>query len=435
MRAPLPANEQQRLSVLRQFQILDTLPEPEFDELTQLASQICQTPIALISLVDAERQWFKSRVGIDASETHRDLAFCAHAILEDQPLVVPNATKDERFADNALVTSDPNIRLYMGAPLITSQGYPLGTLCVIDRVPRNLTAEQIHAVEVLAKQVVSQFELRSKMREMAELVTEVESVKTELQRSNRELEDFASVASHDLQEPLRKIQVFADRLKANYGGDLSEKGQDYLNRMQNAGSRMQRLITDLLTFSRVTTKMQPFREVDLARIAREVTSDLEIRLEETDGKLEIEELPSIEADSTQMRQLFQNLVGNALKFHRDGVPPVVRIRCEPDKGDATGSDASQGTPDAGRRYRISFEDNGIGFDETYAERIFAVFHRLHGRQEYDGTGVGLAVCKRIVERHHGTITARSKAGHGSTFTVLLPERQAGKAGASNGSTP
>jgi signal transduction histidine kinase len=231
-----------------------------------------------------------------------------------------------------------------------------------------------------------------------------------LEQSNRELQDFAYVASHDLQEPLRKIQAFGDRLKSKHGDVLTTEGSGYLERMQNAAHRMQLLINDLLQFSRITTNAQPFKPVDLGKVAREVLSDLEARLEQTAGRVQIDELPTIDADPLQMRQLLQNLIGNALKFHRKDIPPIVQVRWH-----------RNGNAD--RYCEVFVEDNGIGFDEKYLDRIFGVFQRLHGRGEYEGTGVGLAICRKIVARHSGSITAKSKPGQGTTFIVTLPVHQ------------
>ena len=221
----------------------------------------------------------------------------------------------------------------------------------------------------------------------------------ELERSNQELQDFAYVASHDLQEPLRKIQAFGNLLEDEYGAALDE-GKTYLDRMRNAASRMQVLINDLLTFSRVTTKALPFSQINLTVIAKEVVVDLEALVDATEGTVEIVELPIIEADPLQMRQLLQNLIGNALKFHRSGVPPLVRVSAEVQVNPQTDEE----------QCLLMVEDNGIGFDEKYLDRIFIVFQRLHARGEYEGTGIGLAVVRKIVERHRGTITARSTVG-------------------------
>ena len=242
----------------------------------------------------------------------------------------------------------------------------------------------------------------------------------ELARSNAELEQFAYVASHDLQEPLRKIQAFGDRLKSKCDAAQLQDGRDYLERMQSAAARMQTLINDLLTFSRVISATQPFVSVDLGAVTKEVLTDLEVRIEQTRAKVEVGELPTIEADPLQMRQLLQNLVGNALKFQAPNSQPLIKIQAKTIK--TAFADGPEATP-SDELCELTVEDNGIGFDEKYLEKIFAMFQRLHGRSEYEGTGVGLAVCRRITDRHGGIITARSKPGEGATFIVTLPIRQ------------
>jgi PAS domain S-box-containing protein len=239
----------------------------------------------------------------------------------------------------------------------------------------------------------------------------------QLERSNRELQDFAYVASHDLQEPLRKIVVFGERLKEKCGEDLSTEGHDHLERMRKAAARMQILINDLLSFSRVTTKALPFAEVDLARTAQEVVSDLEGRIEMVKGRVELGSLPVIEAEPLQMRQLLQNLIGNALKFRRPEEPPVVKVDARIVSGPRPRAE-SEGP--AEQLCELTVSDNGIGFDEKYLDRIFNVFQRLHTRNEYEGTGMGLAIARKIALYHGGDITARSKLGHGSAFTMTLP---------------
>ena len=229
-----------------------------------------------------------------------------------------------------------------------------------------------------------------------------------LARSNRELEQFAYIASHDLQEPLRKITSFSSRLVSKYNDALGEQGLDYISRMESATIRMQSLIEGLLIYSRVTTKAQPFSSVNLSTIVYEVLSDLETAIRESGAAVTCEGLTSIEADPLQMRQLFQNLIGNALKYHAPGVAPVISL-C----GETTQSSST-----------ITVSDNGIGFEQKYAEQIFGVFQRLHGRSsEYKGSGIGLSVCRKIVERHGGTITARGEIDKGAIFTVTLPVRQ------------
>jgi signal transduction histidine kinase len=259
--------------------------------------------------------------------------------------------------------------------------------------------------------------LRTVITQRQRAEAELSRFAAQLELSNRELQDFASVASHDLQEPLRKIQAFGDRLKAKQGPALTDEGRDYLERMQHAAGRMQTLINDLLTLSRVTTKAQPFVPVDLAEVTREVLSDLEVRIEQGGGRVEVGDLPTIDADPVQIGQLLQNLIGNALKFHRAEEAPVVKIQGR--LLDDQGRRPDENPPPHGR-CQITVEDNGIGFDEKYLDRIFTVFQRLHGRSEYEGTGVGLAVCRKIAERHGGSITARSTPGRGATFAVMLP---------------
>ena len=234
----------------------------------------------------------------------------------------------------------------------------------------------------------------------------------ELTRSNAELEQFAFVASHDLQEPLRKIQAFGDRLKSKVEGAGAPEAKDYLERMQSASARMRTLINDLLTFSRVIRRSEPFVSVDLAAVTRGVLGDLEVRIEKSGARVEVADLPVIEADPMQMHQLLLNLVSNALKFQPPGAQPLVKIR------------SRLFSSLFGEQFcELSVQDNGIGFDEKYMDKIFAVFQRLHGRNEYEGTGVGLAVCRRITDRHRGTVSAKSQLGQGATFIVALPVHQ------------
>jgi signal transduction histidine kinase len=229
----------------------------------------------------------------------------------------------------------------------------------------------------------------------------------ELSRSNAELEQFASIASHDLQEPLRKVQTFAAQLHAKESENLSEQGQDFLRRMSDAAGRMRNLIDDLLVFSRVSTQGHPFTAVNLGHVISQVLVDLEVGIEESGAMVRVGLMPTVEADPPQMRQLFQNLLGNALKFRRPDVTPELRVEAKVVDHIA----------------ELTVQDNGIGFDEQYATRIFRAFERLHGTRAFPGTGIGLALCRKIVERHHGTITATGEIGEGSTFTVRLPVTQ------------
>ncbi len=230
----------------------------------------------------------------------------------------------------------------------------------------------------------------------------------ELERSNRDLESFATVASHDLQEPLRKVIGFCDRARDLAGDTLDPRAHEYLVRAQKASGRMQDFIDDLLQFSRVHTKGKPFRSTDLNPVLQEVLNDLEDRIGQTGGRIEVGSLPTLEADPFQLRQLFQNLVINSLKFCEKGHSPVVQIR---------GVQLQNGS------WTIMVADQGIGFDEKYADRVLKPFERLNPKGDYEGTGMGLAICRKIVSRHRGKIRIQSRVGKGTTVSVTLPEKQ------------
>jgi PAS domain S-box-containing protein len=288
-----------------------------------------------------------------------------------------------------LVFDDGTARHMMGygTPLEDEQKRPRGAVHVLVDISQRRQMEE---------------ELR-KSRD--ELEMRVKERTAELELRNKELQDFAFVASHDLQEPLRKVQTFGNMLVAKCSVSLDQISRDYIDRMQKAAGRMQNLLNSLLSYSRVTTKADPMKKTDLRRSVEEALSNLEIVSGEKNAVVGIGDLPTIKADPVQMAQLFQNLIGNALKFHRDGEAPHAKIHAK----------------DVGGSYEIYVEDNGIGFDEKYLDKIFLPFQRLQGRSShYEGVGMGLAICKKIVERHSGKITARSEAGKGSTFIVTLP---------------
>lgn len=247
-----------------------------------------------------------------------------------------------------------------------------------------------------------------------ELEMRVQRRTAELELKNRELQDFAFIASHDLKEPLRKIQAFGDLVIMRSRDSLAHESIDYLVRMQDAAARMGDLLESLLAYSRVTTKGGSFSLVDVAEAARIAVSNLEIRLRETGGHVELDDLPTLEGDLTQLVQLFQNLFSNSLKFRREAEAPLVRVHSKFFEDRWHGAGAVE----------IYVEDNGIGFDEKYLDKVFIPFQRLHGRNEYDGVGMGLAICKKIAERHGGTIDAKSTPGKGSVFVVRLPTTQA-----------
>jgi len=257
--------------------------------------------------------------------------------------------------------------------------------------------------------------------ERKEAVQAMAAANEKLEQRNRALRDFAYIASHDLQEPLRKISAFSNLVLEDYGDKVDETGQHYLTRMQDAAQRMSQLINDLLVYSRVTTRARPFEPVDLNEIVDNVQNDLAMQIEDVGGTVDVEPLPTIHADPTQMRQLLQNLIGNALKFRKPDTPPVVTVRATVTSADALEDKRVESNFE--EVCKLTVADNGIGFEPKYEDRIFAPFKRLHGRSDYDGTGMGLAICHRIVERHGGDIAVDSTPDEGTTFTILLPVKR------------
>ncbi len=330
----------------------------------------------------------------------------AYIFRNERPMLMTPAIMDQLTASGEVDFIGTQPAVWMGVPLRTPNGV-IGVMVVQHYEDENAyTQRDLDILTSVGDQIALAIE-RKQAEEQLILFN------NRLQQSNRELQEFAYVASHDLQEPLRKVQAFSDRLVRKYGEKLEGEGLDYLERMRNASSRMQTLIQDLLTFSRVATKTQPFEPVNLDTVTREVLSDLEVKIEETGATIEIIDLPAIDADALQMRQLIQNMIGNALKFRRADTKPQIKIYAETLPAGKNNNQTCQ----------LFIEDNGIGFDEKYIGKIFTVFQRLHGRSEYEGSGVGLAVCRKIVERHNGQIDARSKPGDGATFIITLPFKQ------------
>ncbi len=304
--------------------------------------------------------------------------------------------KDIFFKEN-------NIQSYVGYPIRNGEGKTTGILSIMDTKP-------IQDIES-AKSILSIFASRvgAEMQRMSAEAKRAENAE-KLQESNRELQDFVSIASHDLQEPLRKIVTFGDRL-GTVIPESNPKARDYLTRMQKSAARMQTFLGDLLQYSKLGTKKVPFKPTDLNEVVRDVLQDLDVKIKENKGTVNLRKLPVLEADPFQMRQLFLNLIANGLKFHRENVPPVVNLDSRLIK---------EGV------WEISVEDNGIGIDEKHADRIFRPFERLHNRSTYEGTGIGLTICNKIVSRHHGKIEVRRQPDQGVAFHILLPEKQTGQ---------
>lgn len=329
-----------------------------------------------------------------------DATLCKKTVQSGGILAVENIPKVMEISNPCFEAIMPGS--YIGTPLIVN-GNIFGTLSFVHEGVRedHFSESERDFVRIMGEWINVSLERQQSRDELANYASNLE-------KSNTELQQFAYAASHDLQEPLRKIQTFGSRIEAKYSHCLDERGNEYLKRMLNASARMQILIQDLLALSRVTTQAQPLEDTDLNTVIAGVLVDLEVQIERSNTNVVVEELPTIKADNTQMRQLFQNLISNGIKFAKEGVAPQLIIESKINK--------NKTVPEV----EISVKDNGIGFEQQYAEQIFSVFQRLHGRTEYEGTGIGLALCRKIVERHKGNIYAISEPEKGSTFIVILP---------------
>lgn len=395
--APFHYRESERLVQLKSYNILDTESEEDFDNLTSMAAEICQTPIALVSLIDEKRQWFKSNHGLSAKETSRDLAFCAHAILNpEEVFIVPNALEDERFHDNDLTIGSPNVIFYAGVPLVGSEGLPLGTLCVIDHQPKELSEKQIQALVILAKQAMNLLELRRKKIQLEEAVSELEE-------SNLELERFAYVAAHDLKSPLNNINSLSYLLTIKDTIQADEEALLYANLMKNSAEKLKNLIDGLLQYSKSSTILHSEREqINVQQFIEDVKSMLvfqdQFKLNITGNTQELL------ANRTALEQIFINLISNSIKYSDK---PETSISIDFTELDTT--------------YQIEVTDNGPGIPEDKFELIFQAFKTLDKTDKFGekGNGIGLATVKRLVHYQGGEIKLKSTLGVGTTFSICI----------------
>lgn len=424
------------MAELRSLEVLDTQAEGDYDDVVLIASQFCQVPIALISLIDTDRQWFKARVGLDATETPRDLAFCAHAIMEtDEVMVVEDASKDVRFAQNPLVTHQPSIRFYAGAPLVTHEGLALGTLCVIDQKPRVLSADQRRALRVLSQSVVSLMELRRANRLQRQTINDLAAARVISDGLNRKLEiavgeacqsasaaeaanraksQFLAMMSHEIRTPMNGVIGMTSLLLDT---PLEPHQKEFVEIIRQSGDSLLTVINDILDFSKIESgALQLEREVFEIRECVEGTLDiLASRAAEKGLDLAYEVADDIpyefRGDITRLRQVLVNLVGNALKFTERGEVEVTVAR---------ETDASENCV-----LRFAVRDTGIGIPKEAQSRLFNSFSQVDAStaRKYGGTGLGLAISKRLAELMGGRMWLESESGVGSTFfftTVLEP---------------
>jgi two-component system, sensor histidine kinase len=407
--------------------LLDTLPEQSLDDLTRLASTICGTPIALISLIDAHRQWFKSRVGIEATETPLDVAFCTYAVLQEELFIVPDAQSDPRFANNPLVTGDPRIRFYAGAPLRTREGFGLGTLCVIDRRPRLLSLEQQEALRALSRLVMDQFQLRCQSRAMTAALTEMQRMEEQLRRSQKLAEEaneakgqFLANMSHEIRTPMNGVLGMLELLLAT---PVSREQQGFLVAAKNSAEDLLKILNDILDFSKIEAGKLEFHleKFALRESLDQTLKILGVRAAQKNLSLSLHVAPDVPdamiGDLTRLRQVLINLVGNAIKFTAQGGIHVQIGTAGPETAFLRRQNHALPVPSNETVLHGIVSDSGIGISPEKQQRIFQAFTQADSSiaRNFGGTGLGLAICTRLVQMMGGKIWVESEPGRGSQF--------------------
>lgn len=395
--ADLPKDEIERLNTLFKYEILDTEAEKVFDDLTELASEICDTPIALISLIDSDRQWFKSRVGLDAEETSRDIAFCSHAILQQSVFEVSDTHEDTRFMDNPLVLEDPSIRFYAGAPLLSPDGHAIGTLCAISDKPKKLNSHQRKALEILGREVISQLELRLQLRR--------------LEKANERKTEYLSSLSHELRTPLHAILSISQLMLNNPQVKLPEDYLGYINHIDFSGKRLLNLVDTILDISKieegtlelvekVINVKDYFHGIEDLIISLARKKSLDIKFSVNAGAVK-----SITIDDSRLSQIMLSLVSNSIKFSAEKQTIVISVV-------VTSSDLV-----------FAIKDHGIGISSEDLPFVFDKFQRLSNKNRTDGPGLGLMITKSLVETMKGQIKLLSEVNKGTLAKVTLPLNQ------------
>jgi signal transduction histidine kinase len=393
----IPKRELERIASLKSYLVLDTKAEEEIDDLTQLASEICETPISLVSLIDDERQWFKSKVGLEANQTSRDYAFCAHAINKtDEIFIVEDARKDERFFDNPLVTSGPNVIFYAGVVLKSDVDLPLGTLCVIDNTPRKLSDKQIRSLKIISKQIMNLLNYKKSIRK-------VEDLRNQLLQKNQELERFASIAAHDLKSPLANIIGAANLFSETYASQIDADGILLIHSIEKSGERLKLLIDGLLQFSKMDDlSLLAKTKVDLIKLTKDLTElignkdNLRISLKT--------QLTTIETYPVLLDQVLINLFTNSLRYSNKKITEIELFISE--------------NPS---HYLFIIKDNGPGIAKKDQSIIFNLFQTASNEDQYGnkGYGIGLATVKKIIGKLGGEIHVNSKEGQGAEFHLSI----------------
>lgn len=394
---PIPENEGERLASLASYDILDSAPEADFQELTVLASQICGTPIALISLIDDRRQWFKAKYGIEVDETPREYAFCAHTIVNKKDImVVPDARKDSRFAANPLVTGEEQVIFYAGVPLLNEDGHALGSLCVIDHEPKELSEKQLKALQVLAKQVLNQMELRRK-------ITRLQKSNEDLLEANMFIQKFASTAAHDIKNPLSSILLTSQALQLRLQNTGDHKSRSLAGLTINASKRLLTLVDGMMEYSSQPSSLLVNQEtIKLNVLLRNVIELIDVPASVTINLPRNEH--EIVCSPVALEQIFLNLLTNAVRYN-DKENGIVNVLFKEDGG----------------TYHFKVTDNGMGIAEKNLQRIFDKDVTLNTLDRFNkkGNGIGLYTVKLLVEKLEGKIHAESRIGDGAVFVFSI----------------
>ncbi len=402
------ADERERLQALYNLSILDTEVEESFDAVTRITARYLHVPICLVSLVDENRQWFKSCFGIDVSETPRDVSFCAHAIHGDEILVINNALHDDRFRNNPLVQQAPYIRFYAGSPLVSKEGYKLGTLCAISGEPREgLREEERVFLRSMASIVSTLLESRNALLNQEHLNEQLHKAKEEAENANQAKSDFLAQMSHELRTPLNSIIGFSNVLIKTLRGSIREKDMMFIERIAENGKHLLGLINDILDLSKVEAGRVDLEntQVDVIQLIQDVCVQMEPQRREKSIDL-IKELPistnSMETDKVRLKQVLMNLLGNAMKFTDEGAVTVRLV-----------------TDNRNDPLQLDIIDTGIGIAEDKLSSICDPFHQaeIGTTRKYGGTGLGLAISKSLCELMGYCLSVRSTIGQGSVFTI------------------
>ena len=385
--------ESKRIESLKSYLVLDTESEEEIDNLTQLASEICETPISLVSLIDDDRQWFKSKIGLELSETSRDFSFCAHAINEtDDLFIIEDARKDKRFFDNPLVTSDPYVIFYAGVVLKSDENLPLGTLCVIDHSPRKLSDKQIRSLKTISKQIMNLLNYKKSMRKQEEL-------RIQLVQKNRELERFASIAAHDLKSPLANIMSAANLFSEIYASQIDTQGNLLIDSIEKSGQRLKMLVDGLLEFIKIDDlSILTKSKVDLIKLTKDLT-----KLIGNKDNIKISlntKLKTIKTYPILLDQILINLFSNSLKYSNKKIAEI-----------------ELNVSENSSHYLFIVKDNGPGISKKNQTTIFNLFQIASAEDQFGnkGNGIGLATVKKIIEKLGGKIHVESEEGQGAEF--------------------